>query len=190
MQYFWLVFLWMLYFVHHSTFATNRVKSKLYEAGFSYKIQRIVYSTFSLVGLFGLLLYNGLLGGERLLSDGRLVKGFGLFLATGGVFIIRSAFRAYSLRSFLGMKESERELRTDGILKFIRHPLYTATILIFLGFFAYDSRLASLISVLCVLIYLPIGIWLEEKKLFAEYGKKYEKYASQVPMLFPNFKGR
>ncbi|MFT6214861.1 MAG: protein-S-isoprenylcysteine O-methyltransferase Ste14 [Roseivirga sp.] len=38
---------------------------------------------------------------------------------------------------------------------------------------------------MALLIYLPIGIYLEEKKLIQTYGKAYIKYKEEVPALIP-----
>ena len=191
MQYVWLVLAWVIYFAHHSIFSASVVRERLKKIGLSKKAQRLIYSALSTLGLLLILLYNGVIGGEPLLREHRLLKAFALFLAAGGVFIIREAFKAYSLSSFLGFsEESSEELKITGILQYIRHPLYAATILIFIGFFLYDSRLASLVSLICVLAYLPLGIWLEEKKLVQMFGERYIKYSKEVPMLIPDLKKR
>ncbi|MEM9857328.1 MAG: NnrU family protein [Bacteroidota bacterium] len=189
MQYIGLAVLWSLYFLHHSLLSSGSIKAKLLKAGVSLRTQRLIYSLISTIGLLLLLFYNGALGGDKLLPEHRGVKAFALFLAAAGVFIIREAFKAYNFSAFLGFtEESKEDLKVTGILAHIRHPLYSATILIFCGFFLYDSRLASLISLVCVLTYLPLGIWLEEKKLIMLYGEKYVQYTQAVPALLPNFR--
>ena len=35
------------------------------------------------------------------------------------------------------------------------------------------------------LVYLPIGIRLEEHKLIAQFGEEYRRYRREVPALFP-----
>ncbi|MEM6524156.1 MAG: isoprenylcysteine carboxylmethyltransferase family protein [Bacteroidota bacterium] len=191
MQYVWLVVFWGAYFLHHSLFSAAGLKEKLIQKGFSLRTQRLAYSLISLIGLFLILLYNGIIGGEAILMDHRLLKAFALFLAASGVFIVREAFKTYDFRAFVGLQNEEnRNLEVTGILKHIRHPLYSATILIFSGFFLYDSRLASLVTLMCVLTYLPIGIWLEEKKLVKKFGQEYLNYSNKVPMLIPSLKRR
>lgn len=191
MQYVLLTLSWTAYFLHHSFFASDKAKKWLLKFGLTLKSQRIIYTIFSIFALLLILLFNGIIGGEKLLAEHRLLKGFALFLAAGGVFLIREAFKSYNIRSFLWLdKDSHKALNTTGILQYVRHPLYSATILIFVGFFLYDSRLASLISLICVLAYLPIGIWLEDKKLIKEYGDQYKSYANKVPPLIPDFRNR
>ena len=80
------------------------------------------------------------------------------------------------------------ELKKDGILGYVRHPIYTGTILVILGFFLFIPNLPTLVSCMCMLLYLPIGIYLEEKKLIALYGSAYLEYRDKVPALFPRLK--
>lgn len=191
MQYIWLVFFWSIYFLHHSLFSSDSVKAYFLDIGLSLKNQRFIYTIFSVLALLLILLFNGLIGGEKLLMENRLIKAFALFLAAGGVFILREAFKTYSLRAFVGFSEdTDLILRTTGILRHIRHPLYSAAILIFTGFVLYDSRVSSIISWGCVMAYLPIGIWLEEKKLIKTFGEQYKQYAEKVPMLIPDLRKR
>lgn len=190
MQYFVLTTCWALYFFLHSFLASSRVKDYLKNSfGMSLRIQRFIYSIGSTLGLLAILFYNGALGGERLLTDSQVTRFLSLFLAAAGVLIARMAFKSYDLGSFLGLEDEKKgEFESSGILAHVRHPLYTATILIVLGFFLYDSRLASLISLICTFIYLPIGIYLEEKKLVKEFGDTYRAYRQKVPMLIPLIK--
>lgn len=190
MQYFVLITCWGLYFFLHSFLASSNVKEYLKNSfGLSFRTQRLIYSTVSTLGLLAILFYNGALGGERLLSSSQVTRFISLFLAAAGVLIVRMAFRSYDLRSFLGLEDEKKgEFESSGILAHVRHPLYTATILIVIGFFLYDSRFASLVSLVCTFIYLPIGIYLEEKKLVKEFGDRYRAYRQKVPMLMPSIK--
>ncbi len=192
MEYVWLVSGWVVYFFHHSFFAGIKPKEYLrYKWGISLQGQRILFTCLSTIGLLTLLVYNGYIKSANILPQTRLIKAFGLFLAAGGVFVIREAFKVYSSRTFIGLRaESEENFKSDGILKHIRHPLYTATILIVLGFFAYDSRWPTLVSMLCVFSYLPIGIYLEERKLVKHFGSKYVEYKNKTPMVIPDFRNR
>jgi len=182
--YIWLTVSWTLYFIIHSYLASNKVKRKLTQFGLSLRGQRLTYSTISSIGLLALLFFNGLIGGSPIIAKAEVVA---LFLGGAGVLIINAAFKQYSLRSFLGFEdESGSELKQSGILGYVRHPIYSGTILLVLGFFFYDPRLATGISALCIFIYLFVGITLEEKKLTKEFGQLYIDYKSRVPALVPN----
>ncbi|EMR02511.1 Putative protein-S-isoprenylcysteine methyltransferase [Cesiribacter andamanensis AMV16] len=114
-------------------------------------------------------------------------------LTTAGVLVIRQAFRVYSLQEFVGLKPQEggkalgNRLRTDGILKRVRHPLYAGNLLVLLGFWLYIPTWANLITVGMAIGYIFIGIRLEERDLERQYGELYRQYKRQVPMLIPRF---
>jgi methanethiol S-methyltransferase len=76
-------------------------------------------------------------------------------------------------------------LQKNGIHKFVRHPLYLATLLLIWGYFLFDPQLHILLSVILLTGYLFIGIQFEERKLIAFYGESYTKYEQEVPALFP-----
>jgi methanethiol S-methyltransferase len=112
-----------------------------------------------------------------------------LMLATAGIFIVKAAFRQYNLRGFMGMDDDQHEeFKAGGILQYMRHPLYTATILITLGFWLFIPNETTLVSVACIFLYLGIGIPLEERKLIKQYGDAYRKYRKDVPALVPRFR--
>jgi protein-S-isoprenylcysteine O-methyltransferase Ste14 len=79
------------------------------------------------------------------------------------------------------------ELKVNGIHRFVRHPLYSGTILFVWGLFFVFPFLNNLIAAALLTLYVLIGIIFEEKKLKNEFGKKYEEYISKVPMLIPRF---
>jgi protein-S-isoprenylcysteine O-methyltransferase Ste14 len=111
-------------------------------------------------------------------------------LATFGVVVISQTFREHSALGFLGLKVESKKFIRSGILNKARHPIYSGTILIVVGFFLFIPTVATLLSTLCILSYLPIGIYLEEKKLLLEFGDSYAQYQSEVPALIPDFRKR
>jgi protein-S-isoprenylcysteine O-methyltransferase Ste14 len=104
---------------------------------------------------------------------------------TFGVMAIQIAFRQFKLKSFLGFENEKSELRAEGILAVIRHPIAAGLGLITIGFFLFAPNAPSLISCLSIFIYLPIGIYLEEKKLISAYGEAYMRYKESVPAIIP-----
>jgi len=187
-QYIWLILMWSVYFTIHSLLASQTIKSKLVEAGLPLKAQRIIYNLVAIVGLLSILIYNGTLSPEVLIPKTQFSKIAALFLGGAGVLIINAAFKQFNSGSFLGIKDEPSELRRDGILKHIRHPLYAGTILMVAGLFVYDPRTATLVSAICIYIYLPIGIYLEEKKLVNQFGQLYISYRKEVPAIIPRVK--
>ena len=100
-----------------------------------------------------------------------------------------SAFRAYSFRAFIGFSpEPKAALVTTGWQARMRHPLYFFTLLMAAGLFLYQTDTRTLAWLLATLIYVPMGAWLEERKLVAIHGDAYRTYQKTTPMLFPKMK--
>ncbi len=81
----------------------------------------------------------------------------------------------------------QAHLEQTGLHKWVRHPLYTGTLLLVWCIFLWNPSLANLISAACITLYTRIGIYFEEKKLVQLFGEEYIVYASKVPMLIPGF---
>ncbi len=54
-----------------------------------------------------------------------------------------------------------------------------------LGFWLYIPTMANLITSVSIIIYLFIGIYLEEQDLQRQFGEEYQEYKQKVPMLIP-----
>ena len=68
------------------------------------------------------------------------------------------------------------------MLGLIRHPYYTATILLF---WSGDLDTTGLVINVVVTVYVVIGTWLEERKLVHEFGDRYRDYQRSVSMFVP-----
>jgi protein-S-isoprenylcysteine O-methyltransferase Ste14 len=181
---------WTIYFTLHSALAADKTKlffKKL--LGNVYTGYRITYNLISTIGLLFLLLLNSNIASPQLFNTNNYTRYFSLMLATVGILILKAAFKQYSLKSFLGFKADEFDsFNTQGILKHMRHPIYTGTIFIVIGFVLFIPTLASVISASCIFTYLAIGIYLEEQKLIKKYGEAYMDYKRKVPALIPRFR--
>lgn len=189
--YLYLALFWAAFYFLH-TFLANLdfkiwLKTKM---GKSYKYFRLIYSLFSTFFFLFILLYGASLEKKYVLAITDLSTYFGYMLAAFGTIILVKAFKHFSLSTFSGMKPHDDldEIHVfvrKGLHQYIRHPLYAGLILIFLGFFFFEPVLASLIHLACLLIYLPFGIYYEEKKLIRIYGQTYLQYKKEVPAIFP-----
>ena len=186
MSYIVLAFGWVVYFILHSLLATDEMKAFAgRQLGKAFRFYRAFYSMMSLVGLISLLILNGSIHSEYFFENAGLVRYLSLMLTTFGVMTIQIAFRQYKLKSFLGFTGEKNDLSIEGILKHIRHPIYTGLIMVTIGFFLFIPNLPTLVSCLSIFIYLPIGIYLEEKKLILMFGEKYILYKHDVPAIIP-----
>lgn len=182
MVYLNLIALWLIYFILHSLMAST--KAKKYLDGAYY---RIVYNVIALAGLLGIFVFSAMQTTMPLWNKNAISQIAGLILATYSIIIMKRAFKQYSLKQFLGIKQDNQkmELIQAGILQYVRHPIYTASILLVMGFFLFSPTDLNLVSMSCIFLYLAIGIQLEEKKLIVAFGEGYLSYKKEVPMLFP-----
>ena len=187
MDHLWLALLWIGFFVVHSVLAETSVKEFFYKKGLTRKTYRLIFSLIATVTLAVVIAYSSLIPSEYLLPRHPLVKVIGLMLTAWGVIIFKVTFKSYNLRAFLGLgnMEAEDEFTTRGLLSKVRHPLYSASILLIIGYFLFNPKLSTAISGVLMIIYFIVGIQLEERKLIAQFGQKYIDYKKQTPMLVP-----
>lgn len=180
---------WIAYLTLHSVLASETLKRSAQQGlGKYYRFYRLGYSIIATAGLVVLLIINGSIPAEYFFEPSGIPRFFSLVLTTSGVIIMQRAFRNYRLKAFLGFVPEENRLRRSGILAWVRHPIYSGLILITLGFFLFIPNLPTLITCSSILLYLPIGIYLEEKKLIGEFGEAYVNYRKEVPALLPRWK--
>ena len=179
---------WVVYFVLHSLLATISLKQLARQwLGSGFRFYRLAYSIFSTFALVVLIYYAGSIPAEYFFSPSGVLRVVSIALITTGVMLIQVSFRQYNLGGFLGLRPEEILLRREGILKLIRHPIYSGLFLVTIGYSLFIPNLPTLVSCLCILGYLPVGIILEERKLILEYGEAYLEYKREVPALIPKW---
>ncbi|RPA67708.1 isoprenylcysteine carboxylmethyltransferase family protein [Cyclobacteriaceae bacterium YHN15] len=189
--YLYLALFWAVFYFLHTYLANLEFKIWLRtKLRFAYKYYRLIYSLFSTLYFLFILLYGTSLEKKYVLGMTDLTTYLGYMLAAFGTIILVKAFKHFSLSTFSGMKphddlEEVHVFVRKGLHQYIRHPLYAGLVLIFLGFFFFEPVLASLIHLACLVIYLPFGIYFEEKKLIRIYGDTYIQYKKEVPAILP-----
>ena len=94
----------------------------------------------------------------------------------------------YGLETVFGEVRDEPKVIREGVFSFVRHPIYLGAILLYLGLLVFSfSVLAVIIWMIIIAFYYYISKY-EEKKLLEKYGKDYEEYMRDVPMLIPRIK--
>ncbi|MFN8346286.1 MAG: isoprenylcysteine carboxylmethyltransferase family protein [Spirosomataceae bacterium] len=188
------ILLWLVYGALHSVLADNKVK-QLFEQkmGKGYRWYRLLYNLLALLFLVGILAYQRTLPADGLWEFDWARHMAGNILKYGGLLLVLMAVSGYDLREFSGLALSPRNadagsgtLKTTRLLRYVRHPIYTGTLLFVWGLFVEEVSVRNLIMAVCVTAYVRIGIVFEERKLVAEFGESYLEYRRRVPMLFPN----
>ncbi|MEM8894083.1 MAG: DUF1295 domain-containing protein, partial [Bacteroidota bacterium] len=147
-SYFIIGIFWVVYLTLHSVLAADSVKSWFVaNAPWVFQYYRLFYSLFSVLGMLLFTVYMSVIESHAVWPDFATAKYAGMVLAAWGVIIVKRSFRAYSFREFMGFKKEESgELVVDGLQSKVRHPLYSGTILIILGFFLFSPTYEILIS--------------------------------------------
>ena len=186
-----LALFWAVFYLLHTYLANLEFKIWLrHKLRIAYKYYRLIYTVFSTFFFLFILLYGLILEKKYVLTMTDLTTYLGYMFAAFGTIILVKAFKHFSLSTFSGMKPHDdlEEIQVfvkKGLHQYIRHPLYAGLVLIFLGFFFFEPVLASLIHLACLVIYLPFGIYFEEKKLIKIYGETYINYKKEVPAILP-----
>ena len=160
--------------------------------GKRYRYYRLIYSVLVSIGLALILWYQYSFMSPDLFSNTIFFWPAIIFMIIPGLIIMYISIRKYfmllsGIRSVY-QAVPPAELKVEGIHRYVRHPLYSGTILFVWGLFVLFPLLNNLIAVILLTAYVWIGIYFEEKKLIIEFGKKYEDYIATVPKLIPDFK--
>ena len=123
--------------------------------------------------------------GVGLLSDWTYYLGLSLSIVGNMIWLWghRTLGRNYSqeLVIYQGHQLVER-----GPFRFVRHPMYTGLILVYLGIgWAVQSWAAVLFTLLPTAIFGAYRIPIEERALISEFGEQYVSYARRVKRLIP-----
>ncbi len=184
--------LWMSFAIGHSVLAsrpTRRLVIALVGAS-----ERLMFNTVAIVHLTIVLA-----AGHALFAN---APGFDLppfvrvdlaGLQVCGAIGLVVVLRSYDLGRFGGLTQwrtrapdslvaPDGALVTAGLHAYVRHPLYTASIVLLLGGATSPFGLATAAFGTA---YLVVGLRFEERKLLAVYGAPYQRYRERVPALLP-----
>jgi len=169
--------------------ADLRVKSffkKHFPFLFSY--YRIIYNLISILGLI-ILGYFTLQVTDYFILPTLFLKIIGIVFLILSLILFYIAFNAFDMWEFLGISSKHdtqySNLIVGGIYQYVRHPLYTATIIICIALLCLHPTFGVLTFCLATFVYLETGTRLEEKKLIAEFGNEYIEYQKRVKKYFP-----
>lgn len=181
---------WLVYFTVHSILASNISKKLCKEKlPFIFPFYRI---TFNVIAILGLLVMAKISLSDKviLFEVPLLLKIISATFFIFGLIFLALAFSSFNTKEFLGLEQiplqsTNNKLIVKGIYAYVRHPLYTGTILVLIAMFLYLPTVSLAIFCIISFIYIEIGSRLEERKLTEEFGDEYVLYCKTVKRYFP-----
>ena len=162
-----------------------------------YTFYRIFYVSISLVLLNPLINYTVQLDNKIIITYDLPLNIVRYILISGSLLMFFWAFffnydslSFFGIRQILNFRKTKRidpseEVKKNGLLGIIRHPMYLALIIYL---WCQTFRVSDIVVNIVLTIYIIIATRLEEKKLVLEFGDTYVKYQQEVPMLIPFIK--
>jgi len=183
-----LILAWGIYFFLHSFMANEAVKQKTGKiTGLSNRSYRIVYNLFNFAALVFLLLYLYRIPSAVFYQTTTFFIAIGVLVSLAGSIIMFLSVKNYDLNAFFGFREETMmPLQIGGLNKYVRHPLYSGTIILALGFCIALPYTKCWLLLALMVIYIFIGMQFEEKKLVQCYGDEYRNYQKKVKSLIPH----
>ena len=187
----------------HSLLAADRTKDLFTRlAGWKfvkifYRLIYVVISAFASLAAFGLI---SILPDTVLWDPSVPIKIIMGLLQLSGLLLGLATFSKIDSREFMGLRQAinyikggklpsgdaegiNQRLTTSGLYGHMRHPLYTAGILIF-TFIPVITLNWLTVSVLAGL-YFIYGAFMEERRLIKRFGQDYRDYMKKVPRFLP-----
>ncbi len=189
----WLILSIALWGIVHSIMASLGFKELLRRTlgnGFM-RAYRLLYNIFSVVSFAPILYLTVVLPNQDLYQ---ITRPWSYFMLAGQALSVLFLFVAVlqtDTLSFVGLRqlfeeENDGRLVTSGFYRFIRHPLYTFSLLFL--WLSPSVSLNSFILYVALTVYILVGAFFEERKLLRVFGREYEEYRSVTPMLIPGLK--
>ncbi len=185
-----LIFAWLLFGITHSVLAAGVIKRiAINKMKGSYKYYRFMYSVLATVILVLVIDVHVSTPSVFIWQPPLIQEILSVALIISGLAIMIACTRKYfmdlsGIDAILG-KIRPLVLQTGGMHKYVRHPLYSGTLLFVWAIFLYAPYWHNLISCVCITLYTLVGMYFEEKKLVVEYGDAYITYQKTVPGLVP-----
>ena len=149
------------------------------------------YRFFAFEGILFLILLNIPFWTKKPFSPLQLVSWLLLSLS---IFFVVQGFYLLRKRGGSGTRGADSEnlgfentstLVTDGIYKYIRHPLYSSLLLLAWGAFLKHISICGIAAVLITSAFLVATAKTEERENISFFGSSYEEYIKKTKMFIP-----
>lgn len=182
---------WLLFAVLHSGTAGAGARTGL--GRLFGRAHRLAFNALALVEVAAVMGLGAWLGrAARVLPLPAPVHAVQLGMTVLGAVLLLVGLAAYRIGPFLGWaqlrgeEDKDQPLVIAGLHRHIRHPLYSAALLLLWGR-AIDEL--SLATALWGSLYLVVGSRIEEARLLARYGDAYRRYRATTPAFIPRLRG-
>jgi protein-S-isoprenylcysteine O-methyltransferase Ste14 len=102
------------------------------------------------------------------------------------VFYLLAVYMAVNgMSTIYKMKSGKPEVIRTGVFRLVRHPVYLAEILLYLGFLMVNISLTAVGVWLITIAFLHFISCREEKTLSVYFGDEYTRYRADIPMWLP-----
>ncbi len=196
------VSLWFIFGLIHSYLARPIFKVKIKKI-FGIVFERHFYRFFYFISqcIFFYFIY-GLI---KNLEHGRIIFQipnqyiliYYFFYIFSNLFLIISVLQ-FNVSEFVGIKQiieyfkkenksQSNDLNTNFLYKYLRHPMYLGIILVYVFSHTIFTEI-FFINLFCIILYIEIGAYYEEKSLLKQFGEKYKNYKSRTYKYIPFFR--
>lgn len=180
-------FQWILYCFFHSFLANGYIKKLISKStGIRIPAYRMLYNIFALGWLVVLLMLQMGVKSTLLFYPVLATRIIALLLLIfGSIIMLLCIIKYFKQLSGIYKREYTGILQTNGLNKWVRHPLYFGTFIFLIGLVVYFPLLKNMLAATIIIFYTVAGAWLEEKKLVLTFGEAYKNYQQKVPMIIP-----
>jgi len=193
---FWLIILAVLgYGLLHTLLASVEMKAhaRNWFGSKTDRVYRLAYNFIAIFTLLPILFLPVLLVDEEIYRIHLPWVIVTLSIQALAVIILVIGLRQTGISSFIGFRQlllpedtSPPRLMTNGLYRYVRHPLYSAGLAFIWLLPIMTWNLFALLIGLSA--YIIIGAYFEERKLLNEFGDDYAKYRQRTPMLIPGLR--
>ena len=149
------------------------------------------YRFFAFEGVLSLILLNIPFWFKNPFSPPQLISWtlliFSILFVIQGFYLLKKlgGSRDRGIRSENYSFESTINLVTDGIYKYIRHPMYSSLLLLTWGAFLKHPTIYGIMVVLITTAFLVTAAKMEERENISFFGPRYDEYIAKTKMFVP-----
>ncbi|MEL6944145.1 MAG: isoprenylcysteine carboxylmethyltransferase family protein [Bacteroidota bacterium] len=107
-----------------------------------------------------------------------------ILLLLGVLIILRSIFQLSDALTPYPSPKQGASIKTEGLYRFSRHPIYSGILILFLGWGLYTQSLSRLVLTIALYILFYFKSSYEEERLIEAYGEKYRTYRKKTARFF------